>query len=91
MKTHVRITDDSGETGKVTMGCSGTASGRRAAGSATTGAKKKIHVVQSSFYGILSFKGLLCPEKQRKTFLLLDDIFWIDKFTQPEGLASFEK
>lgn len=91
MKTHVRITDDSGEMGKVTMGCSETSSVRRAAGLATTGAKKKIRLVQSPFYGILSFKGLLCPEKQRKTFLFLEEIFWIDKFAQPEGLASFEK
>lgn len=91
MKTHVRITNDSGGMGKVTMGCSGTTSARRAAGLATTGAKKKIHSVQSPFYGILSFKGLLCPEKQRKTFLFLEEIFWINKFAQPEGLASFEK
>ena len=74
--------------GKSNHGMFRNPSGRRAAGLATTGAKKKIHLVQSSFYGILSFKGLLCPEKQRKTVLFLEDIFWVNKFAQPEGLRN---
>lgn len=44
-----------GEMGKVTTQFSGTTSWRRAAGLATDGAKKKIHLVQSFFYGTLFF------------------------------------
>lgn len=37
------------------------------------------------------FKRLFCTEKQRKTFLFLEEIYKTTNFPNQENLASFEK
>lgn len=57
-KTHVRITDDSWEMGKVTMGCSGTLQEESCWLGHHWGKEKDTFSTKVPFYGILSLKGV---------------------------------